>query len=147
MKLSALRAEATAFLHLRDLDDVLLYEKKLDTQDGVEVEVDDETKPVGLTMYGPGTKVYAKASQAKQNKIFDRMKKKGKFEMTAEETLEENATFLAACTKELHFLEPDAEAGVDPTKAVYMDQATNVAEQAAKFVADWANFKKPSTTT
>jgi hypothetical protein len=137
MKITALRVQDTAFLHLKDANEELLYEDEKRTQ------------PVGLTLYGPGSKVYAKANQAKQNKLMDRLKKKGRTDMTPEESAEENATFLAACTAELHYLEPeDGSTGAAAAKAIYLDQqAGHIAEQAGKFLTDWGNFSKASATT
>ena len=53
MDLKKIEAEEIAFLHLRDASDELLYE------DG------DKSKPVGVTLFGPGSKTYARAAAAK----------------------------------------------------------------------------------
>jgi hypothetical protein len=99
-------------------------------------------------MYGPGTKVYAKASQARQNKVFNRMKKKGSVDSRPTKRAKKAATFLAAVTKELHYLEPDdGSTGERRSRQSSWTALRILAEQAAKFVADWGNFKKPSATT
>lgn len=136
MQVKSLAVEESAFLHLRDANDELLCEGG------------DPQKAVGITFYGPGTKVYAKATQVKSNRLVDRLKKKGKTDMTPEETAEENAVFLAACTKEFHYLEADGLQGEALFKAVYKDaQVGFIAEQGSKFLNDWANFSKPSATS
>ena len=57
----------TAFLHLRDADDELMYEDGPDGQP-------DKSKPVGITLHGPGSKKFAKAAAAKNNRNIDRLK-------------------------------------------------------------------------
>ena len=131
MDIKSLAVEETSFLHLRDANDELLYDGK---------------EPVGITLYGPGTTPYAKASAAKNNRMLDRLKKKGKADLGADEAVEENATFLAACTKSFHHLESGSLQGDALFKAVYADKSVGfIAEQAAKHIAEWGNFKPAST--
>ena len=138
MEIKKLAVEETSFLHLRDADDELLYESK---PDGTPDE------PIGITLYGPGTKTYAKASAAKNNRLMDRLKKKGKSDMSAEETATENAAFLAACTKSFHHIELDGLKDEALFKSVYADQSIGfIAEQSAKHLGEWGNFKPASST-
>jgi hypothetical protein len=125
----------TAFLHLRDANDELMF-------DG-----GDSKKSVGITLFGPGSKQYARATAAKNNRLMDRMKKKGKSDQTAEESAEENAIFLAQCTAEFHHIERDQLQGEALYKATYGDhQIGFIAEQAARFLSEWGNFSKGSST-
>jgi hypothetical protein len=135
MDLRSVAVEETAFLHLRSSKGDLLY------------EAGDASKPVGITMYSPGTKIHARAQAAKNSRLMERMKKRGKVDMSAEEAAEENATFLAAVTKEFHFIERDELKDEALFKAVYSDVSHGfIAEQAASFQADWGNFSKGSPT-
>jgi hypothetical protein len=130
MQVKTLAVEQTSFLHLRDANDELLH---------------DNGEPVGITLYGPGTKAYAKAQAARSNRAIDRLKKKGKSDASPEENAEENATFLASITKEFHHLESDGLAGEALFKAVYKDSEVGfIAEQAMKHAGEWGNFSKGS---
>jgi hypothetical protein len=130
MDLRSVAVAETAFLHLRDAEDNPLY---------------DGDKAVGITLYGPGSKQYARATAAKTNRLMDRMKKKGKTDVSAEESAEETATFLASCTKEFHNIERDELQGEALFKAIYTDTSIGfIAEQAAKHLQDWSVFSKGS---
>lgn len=131
----------TSRLHFRNADDELMY---ADGEDGQP----DTKKPIAANLYGPGSKPYAKAQAQKQNRLIDKLKKKGKTDETAEEKREEDAEFLTACTESFENIEYDALTGKALFKAVYSDiEIGFMAEQAGKHIADWANFSKPSTTT
>lgn len=124
---------ATAFLHLRDKKDNLMYEAGPDGQP-------DESKPVGITLYGPGSKEYNKASVAKANRLMDRVKKK-KADSTAEENTEINVNFFVACTEQFHHIELDGLTGVQLQKAVYAEPTLGyIPEQVSRFLNDWGNF-------
>jgi hypothetical protein len=111
--------------------------------------IGDDNTPMSVTLYGPGSKTYAKAQAANQNRMIDKLKRKGKTEQTAEEKAREQAEFLAACTKEFSAnITYDALAGEALFKAVYADISIGfIAEQVGKHLGDWANFTKGSTKT
>lgn len=137
----------TAFVHFMDANDNLLYEKKtVPNPDGEgTIEIDDPDKPVGVTVYGPGSKAFAKANAAKQNRLLDRLKKKGKADLTAAENIEETATFLAAITKSTHYIEIDELQGEALAKAIYSDTTIGFyADQVNEKIKDWGNFTQPS---
>jgi hypothetical protein len=68
--------------------------------------------------------------------------------MSADEATQENAAFLAACTKEFHFIERDDLDGDALFKAVYADPSVGfIAEQAAKQLGDWSNFSPAASKT
>ena len=100
-----------------------------------------------MTVYGPGSKPYARAQAIKQNRMIDKLRRKGKTEETAEQKTREQAEFLADCTKEFSAnIEYDGLAGGELFKAVYADTSIGfIAEQVGKHLEDWANFSKPST--
>lgn len=108
----------------------------------------DDTKPMTVTLYGPGSKAYAKAQAAQQNRMIDKLKRKGKADQSAEEKAREQAEFLAGCTKEFS---PNIQYGDSVLtgealhKAVYADTSIGfVAEQVGKHLGEWANFTKGS---
>lgn len=109
--------------------------------------LDEDKKPKTVTVYGPGSKQYAKASTARNNRLVDKLKKKGKTDTSSDEAARETAEFLAACTKELSpnirmgDLEGDA-----LIKALYSEPKLGyIAEQVGKFLGDWGNFSKGSS--
>lgn len=107
----------------------------------------DDGKPQTVTVYGPGSKPYAKAQAAQSNRMVDRLRKKGKTDQSAEDKAREQAEFLAGCTKEMSpNIEYDGLTGEALFKAVYSDVSIGfIAEQVAKHLGDWANFTKGST--
>jgi hypothetical protein len=100
-----------------------------------------------VTVYGPGSKSYARAQAANQNRMIDKLKRKGKSEQSAEEKAREQAEFLAGCTKEFSAnIEYDALKGEALHKAVYADITIGfIAEQVGKHLAEWSNFTRAPT--
>lgn len=126
----------TARLHLRDSADDLMY-----ADEGQQL-------PIAVNMYGPGSKQFAKAQAAHQNRLVDKLKRKGKTGQTADQKAEEVAEFLADCTASFENLEYDSLTGDALSKAVYSDNSIGfIADQVNKFLGDWANFKPVSTAT
>ncbi len=109
--------------------------------------IGEDNKPMTITVYGPGSKSYARAQAANQNRMIDKLKRKGKTEQTAEEKAKEQADFLAGCTKEFSSnIEYDGQAGEALFKAVYADTSIGfIAEQVGKHIGEWGNFTKGST--
>lgn len=129
----------TNVLHLRDADDELMYK---DGDDGQP----DLSKPMTVTLYGPGSKQYAKASARQQNRALDKLKKKGKADQTAEEKAQERAEFLADVTAAMTNVEYDQLQGEFLYKAVYSDTSLGfIPKQIEEYLGDWGNFTKPST--
>lgn len=123
----------TGRLHLRDNTEELMY-----AEDG---------KEVAVNVYGPGSKQYAKAQAAQQNRAVDMLKKKGKTDQTAEQRRQENAEFLADCTVSFENLDYAGKTGRELAITVYSDQTIGfIADQVAKFIGDWSNFSKPAAT-
>lgn len=108
---------------------------------------DELMEGVAVTVYGPGSKQYAKAQAAQQNRMIDKMKRKGVTTQTAEQKAAENAEFLSEVTVGFEGLEYDGLDGHALAMAVYSDVTIGfIADQVAKFVGDWSNFSKGSTT-
>mgnify|MGYP003576920687 CR=1 FL=1 len=129
--IKSLAVKDTSDLHLRSADDELLF-----TEDG---------KPITITVYGPGSKAYAKAETAQNNRMLDRLKKKGKADQTPDEKIAEQAEFLAACTKSFNNFSYGGLAGDEQFKACYSDKSVGfIGEQVGKHIADWGNFTQGS---
>ena len=113
---------------------------------GDEPMLGEDGAPMTITLYGPGSKQYARAQAAQQNRMIDKPKRKGKTEQSAEEKVREQAEFLAGCTKEFSAnIEMDALKGEALFKAVYSEPDIGfIAEQVGKHLGDWSNFKRLS---
>ena len=134
MEIKKFAVEPTGRLHLRDASDELMYAD------------DKKTKAIAVNLYGPGSKQYAKAQAAQQNRMIDKLKRKGKTEQSAEQKAIETSEFLSDCTASFENLEYDALTGDALAKAVYADQSIGfIADQVAKHIGDWSNFTKAST--
>ena len=124
---------ATSRLHLRDAADELMYDEG------------DQSKPVAVTLYGPGSKQYARAQAAQNNRMMDKLKRRGKADQTAEQIAAEKAEFLSDCTAGWENLEYDGLTGEALNRAVYADPSIGfIADQVAKHIGDWANFTSGS---
>ena len=76
------------------------------------------------------------------------MSTKGKGELSMEEKATESAEFLAACTDSWEHMQYEELAGDALSKVVYADRSIGfIADQVARFVNNWANFKPVSTAT
>ena len=123
----------TGRLHLRDAADEPMF-----TPDG---------KEVAVNVYGPGSKQYAKAQASQQNRMIDKMKRKGKTEQTAEKKAAEQAEFLRDCTDSFENMTYGDLTGPAMAHAVFADQSIGfIADQVAKYISDWSNFSQPSAT-
>jgi hypothetical protein len=137
--------EPTAVLHLRDANDELLYNEPV--PDNASDEWKEKHK-ITVTLYGPGSKPFARASAVQHNKMVDKLKRKGKTDQSAEQKAEETAEFLTSVTKDMSNMEYDKLTGEALAKAVYTDITVGfIPEQVDKFLRDWGNFSKASSTT
>lgn len=111
----------------------------------------DTTTQCSITVYGPGSDPYAKAEAKRQNRLLERLRRKGKAEMSADEQRGEQAEFLAAITVSFNGFDypPAGEAsGKDLFRALYMDRSVGfITDQLQKFVGDWGNFTGSSATS
>ncbi len=109
----------------------------------------DDKKPMTVTVFGPGSKTYAKAQAARNNRMIDKLKKKGKTDTSAEEAAREQAEFLAACTKEFSAnIEYEQLKGEALFRAVYADNSIGfVAEQVGRHLGEWGNFSRACATS
>lgn len=126
--------EETGVIHLRDGADELMYAD------------DAKKKPMRVTVYSPGSKTFAAAHSRQSNRVMDRLKRKGKTHQSAAEQAEEQAAFLAECTKSFENIEYDKLEGDALFRAVYSDTSIGfVSDQINKYLGDWANFTKPAS--
>jgi hypothetical protein len=139
MDIKKFAVEPTTRLHLRDAGEELMYAAGADGKP-------DQSRPMAVTLYGPGSKPYARAQAKQSNRIVDKLKRKGKSEQTAEERATEQAEFLTMCTVGFENVEYDGLEGDALAKAIYSDVSIGfIAEQVAKHLGDWANFWSAST--
>lgn len=122
------------------VEETSVIDPLLDSKD--EPMIDENGKPMTVTVYGPGSKPYAKAQAAQQNRMIDKLKKKGKSDQTAEEKAREQAEFLSACTKEFSpNFEYEGLTGEALLRAVYSETTLGfISEQVGKHIAEWGNF-------
>lgn len=124
----------TSRLHLRDANDELMYADEAKSQ------------PIAVNLFGPGSKEYAKAKAAQNNRLINKMKSKGKSNQTPEEIAAESAEFLAACTESWENMEYDNKTGSDLSMAVYADRTLGfISDQVATHLGGWSNFTKNSS--
>jgi hypothetical protein len=135
MDIKTFAVEETGVLELRDAAD--------------EPMIGEDGKPMTWTVYGPGSKQYTKAQAAQQNRMIDKLKRKGKSDQSAEDKVREQADFLAGCTKECSpNIKYDDLVGEALHKAVLSDTSIGfIAEQIGKYLGEWSNFKTASTKT
>lgn len=108
-----------------------------------ELLLDADGNPLSVTIYGPGSKVYAKAQAARSQRLMDRMAKRGKVKLSAEEHQRESAEFLAACTVSFNGWAYQGKSDREAIEAAYNDPSIGfIAEQVNKAIGDWANFTK-----
>lgn len=133
--------QSVSILHLRDGNDNLMY---ADGPDGKP----DESRPMRARLFGPGTKQYAKARAEQSNRNMDRIKKKGKSDLSAEDSVKETAVFLTRCTDGFENIEVDGLTGADLFMAVYSDiELCFIPSQIDRYIGDTANFTGASQTT
>ena len=110
--------------------------------------LDADGNPLTITLYGPGSAQFQRAVARRQNKLLDRLKKKGKSDMSPDEQNAEQADFLASVTVSFNgWTYPPAGkvTGAELFKAAYKDRSIGfIADQVQTFVGDWSNFTKPS---
>lgn len=135
----------TSTLHIRSADDTLLYEPLPDGKD-------DISKPVTITLYGPGSKAYMDSQAKAQNRILDRMQRKGKTTRSAEDMQAEQLEQLIACTISFQHIDhpslPGVTTGAELYRAVYSDPGLGfIRDQVQAHIGDWANFTASSATS
>jgi hypothetical protein len=142
LDITSKRVNLTGVLQLKDAEDNLMFS---DGADGAKI-------PVTVTLFSPGSREYAQAGAKRSNRNLERLRKKGKVKIGADDTLAEGAEYLADITSHFsdNFAFPPAEgsSGRELHLAVYGDREIGfIADQVAEYVGDWANFSKGSATS
>lgn len=113
--------------------------------------IGEDKKQCTITLYGPGSEPFERAAAKRQNRLVDRLKRKGKADMSPEEQRAEQAEFLASVTVSFNGFgyPPAGEAtGKDLFRALYKDRKLGfITDQVQKFVGDWGNFTGGSATS
>lgn len=131
LNLKTLAASETGVLELRSGDDTPLLQ--------------DNGLPCTVTVYGPGSKAFAAAKAAQQNRLIAKLQRRGGAEESPEAKAKNDADFLASITVAMDGVDYDGLTGRELFHAVYSDPSIGfIAEQVAKFSGDWANFSKGS---
>lgn len=133
----------SSWLHVKDPDDEPMY---VEDENGEP----DRTKPRRLHLCGPGSKQFARAQAAQSNRNLGRIQRKGKMELTAEETTRDSAEFLVEVTLGSENMEDLCSrpglAPEDMLRDIYGNLGlTYIPKQAESFARNTANFKRPST--
>lgn len=130
----------TGRLHLRGPDDALLY---ADGPDGKP----DQSKPIAVLLYGPGSKQHARATAEQSNQFLNKLRRKGKTDQTPAERAAEAAAFLTACTAGWENMEYEDLKDEALSQAVYADISIGfIADQVSAYLKEWGNFTKASPT-
>jgi len=112
---------------------------ELESPDG-DILLDDNGETISVTVYGPGSKQFQKATGARNRAVLEYVRKGGK-KMRDDEQREHDAEFLACCTCSFNnFVYKDL-TGQEMFKAAYLDASIGfIAEQVQKAIGDWSNF-------
>jgi hypothetical protein len=107
----------------------------------------DKGEALSVTVYGPGSKQYQKASGTRNRAILEYVRKGGK-KMKDDEQRELDADFLASCTVSFNNFSYKDLTGYEMFKQAYLDSSIGfIAEQVQKAIGDWSNFTQGSSKT
>jgi hypothetical protein len=106
--------------------------------------LNEDGTPCMATIHGPGSRKYIGATARRQAKLLAKVQKGQALTLSADETLRNQAEFLADITDDLGVAYDDLD-GRDKFIAIYSDPGLGfIAEQVAKKSGDWANFSQGS---
>lgn len=109
--------------------------------------VNDSGETISVTVYGPGSKQFQKASGVRNRAILEYVRKGGK-KMKDDEQRELDAEFLASCTVSFNGFGYKDLTGYEMFRAAYLDPSIGfISEQVNKAIGDWANFTQGSSKT
>jgi hypothetical protein len=104
----------------------------------------DTGDKISVTVYGPGSKQFQKASGVRNRAILEYVRKGGK-KMKDDEQRELDADFLATCTVSFNGFSYKDQTGYEMFKQAYLDPSIGfIAEQVNKAIGDWSNFTQAS---
>lgn len=134
----------TSNLHFKDLNGDLMYAEGADGKP-------DRSKPMRATMYGPGSKQFARVQAAEANRIISRMQdqavdQKNPQTESGDQRIQSEIDAASELTDSFENIEYDGLAGRDLIVAVYSDPLLwFLRQQANRYPRDSANFRRPST--
>jgi hypothetical protein len=109
--------------------------------------VTDTGEVISVTVYGPGSKQFQKASGIRNRAILEYVRKGGK-KMKDDEQREMDADFLATCTVSFNGFSYKDYTGYEMFKQAYLDPSIGfIADQINKAIGDWSNFTQGSQKT
>lgn len=112
-------------------------------KDGKGDAIEEAGKQSAIVFYGPGSKQFARALTAQNNRTVARLSKNGGTDQTPEEKAENDVKFLVDCTHSFENIDYDKLEGAGLYKAVYMDRSIGfIADQSSAFLGNWSNFTK-----
>lgn len=132
----------TASVHIRDAGDEPMY------AEGANGEP-DKSKPMRITMYGPGSKVYATAVTTRTAAHLKKASRGLKPDQLADAMFHSQLEFLTTCTKEFENMEEliaPGTTGRDAVLSVYSnDKISFIRDQASALHTETSNFKPGSS--
>lgn len=107
---------------------------------------DEAGNRLSVTVFGPGSKAYAAAQAARQQRMLDLVARKGRnARLSAEDARRDSAQFLAACTVSFNGFAYKGASDAAAYEQAYADPGLGwLADQVGQAVSDWANFSSGS---
>lgn len=117
-----------------------------------EAQVDEQGQALSITFHSPGTKKHQAAKHASEERnntrVLGRMQGKSEAKQSADDKLQERATFLSAITVSFNNFGNGDLAGHQLFMKTYSDlELGHIADDAEKFNGDRGNFIKSSETS
>lgn len=117
-----------------------------------EAQFDEQGNPLSITFHSPGTKQHQAAKHAAEERnntrVFGRMQGKSEAKQSADDKLQERATFLSAITVSFNNFGNGDLAGHQLFMKTYSDlELGHITDDAEKFNGDRGNFKRSSETS
>lgn len=156
----ALKFSETQSQHetVRQKEKTMFDINKLVVQDTTTIEIEDpngepllndDGLPLSVTVYGPGSKPFQRATGTKNRALLEHMRRGAK-KMKDDEAAILDAEFLASCTVSFNNFAYQPEQfqapGFEMFKAFYLNRSLGfIADQINKEIGDWSNFTKGSS--
>lgn len=114
-----------------------------------EKQYDAADAPLSITVCSPGTREFNAAQHARaqrnNERVMSKMQGKADGKQSADDAVEERAEFLASITVSFNNFSVDGKTGKAAFASVYGDlELGHIADDVEKFVAERANFIRPS---
>ncbi len=104
--------------------------------------LDADGNPLSVTIYGPGSKIYAQAKVKRERRVMEYMRQ-GRSDLSADEERLEKAIDFANCTLSFNGWTYKGKADREAMEAAYNDRSIGfITEQVDRAMGNWANFTK-----